>query len=80
MQENSRLKAAPSAEGPTWQPIETIQPHDGEYCLTWRKGRRIDRHMFERRQIGWTWQGLYGYEPTHWMPLPTPPRDPAGKE
>jgi hypothetical protein len=58
-----------------WQLIDERQPEDGQHCLVWRQWPgRIGLYMFERRQIGWTWQGLYGWEPTHWMPLPEPPQ------
>jgi hypothetical protein len=59
---------------PDWRQIACVQPEDGQYCLVWRAWPgRMAVHMFERRQIGWTWQGLYGWEPTHWVPLPAPP-------
>ena len=60
-----------------WQPIDVVQPTDGQRCLVWRAWPgRMEVCEFQRRQIGWSWQGLYGWEPTHWMPLPDPPRPP----
>lgn len=58
-----------------WQPIEHVQPEDDQSCLVWRQWPgRIAVHTFQRRQRpAWTWEGLYGWEPTHWMPLPSPP-------
>jgi hypothetical protein len=89
------LKAAPPAEGPTWQPIETA-PKDRLILVVYRGqwvyiGQWKEDAAFERceRRPGWEvfegedcWYSV-SIEPdeaTHWMPLPTPPRDPAGKE
>ena len=70
-----RMKAAGRAEASAWRRIsKDCLPEDGKYYLVWAKfPGRMDVYMFERRQVGWSWQGLYGYEPTHFMPLPPPP-------
>ena len=70
-----RMKSAGRAEASAWRRIsKDCLPEDGKYYLVWAKfPGRMDVYMFERRQVGWSWQGLYGYEPTHFMPLPPPP-------
>jgi hypothetical protein len=77
------LKAAAPAEGPTWQPIETVRPTSGESLLFFSADG-------DGPFVGWKNDAGSVFaiqEPcsvrrdaTHWMPLPTPPRDPAGKE
>lgn len=65
-----------------WQPIETA-PKDGTSVLTW--GCVHDDggvHMFETPsfqlsrfgETGWVSAALGTHEPTHWMPLPEPPK------
>ena len=58
-----------------WQPIETA-PRDGTNILSWE-------HKMECMIIFWQsgdWhcthdcEDLYFSEPTHWMPLPEPPK------
>lgn len=59
-----------------WQPIETA-PKDGRYVLLmipawyhpprWRVARWKDTGATSG------FEGYYGPEPTHWMPLPPPP-------
>lgn len=65
---------------PQWQPIETAPKHDLETLILYSS---------EGVQIGWfsafhkCWLTTEGKdvwaEPTHWMPLPTPPADMAAK-
>ena len=68
---------APPAAG-EWQDIETA-PTDGRAILLgcqsivssghfWRNANR--KHPRDR----WVWNGWPQCEPTHWMPLPAPPR------
>ena len=60
---------------PQWLSIADVEPPDNEYCLVWRKWPgKIRVYKCELRQLPRvTWEGLYGWEPTHWMPLPPPP-------
>lgn len=64
-----------------WQPIETA-PKDGTEVLLWidddeespRKGHWEPRLSLNRPH---KWSVAYGWcedKPTHWMPLPAPPR------
>ena len=70
-----RQQSAGRAEESAWRRIsKDCLPEDGKYYHVWAKfPGRMDVYMFERRQVGWSWQGLYGYEPTHFMLLPPPP-------
>jgi hypothetical protein len=59
-----------------WQPIETA-PRDGKRVLVWH------RHWYAPSTGQWygDWWGLvyavgpFASQPTHWMPLPSPPED-----
>jgi hypothetical protein len=78
------------AEARVWQPIETA-PKDGEWLICWdgKKVQPLTwiSDTYSTDYTGWAygladWGGtLYeGYneverEPTHWMPLPPPPKD-----
>ena len=62
-----------------WQPIETA-PKDGRWVLVfipeaynWHYG---ERHCAKwvSRESGWSMPGIGGLSPTHWMPLPEPPK------
>lgn len=66
-----------------WQPIETA-PRDGTLVLLWWDGDFAPVGFW---QDGWVYTMtqarnldgavidiLLGYEPTHWMPLPEPPK------
>ena len=65
-----------------WQPIDTA-PKDGSRILAWEPGHAP--YIADFDDYGWLttedWAGDgTGYyipvcEPTHWMPLPAPPRD-----
>lgn len=66
---------------PSWQPIETA-PKDGE-CLLWVETDNGGEVMkLERDSEGrWIYEGEPTYcasfylNPTHWMPLPKPPKE-----
>lgn len=58
-----------------WQPIETA-PKDGTLVLVWDEDTPITASWDEG--FGWcdNVRGTYwGFSPTHWMPLPEPPKD-----
>ena len=63
-----------------WQPIETA-PKSGEHILLVSKGGAVwlghwrDADTPPRWGAGWTRFNCadLGWEPTHWMPLPSPP-------
>ena len=69
-----------------WQPIETA-PWDKEVLLTGSSGyvtykkfiingyRVRDWHQGEWNDVTGTHLSETGWKPTHWMPLPPPPKD-----
>ena len=76
---------------PQWKPIETA-PKDGTPVDLWGKNRlSYDQHSSRRVNVkfgpvlDWfgqernDWQHGRGedYEPTHWMPIPVPPKERA---
>jgi hypothetical protein len=68
--------AAREAEvaGPVWQPIETA-PKDGTTVLVYDAARCRLTWTTEFEDGEWGWPGPYFQaEPTHWMPLPSPPQ------
>ena len=73
---------------PQWQPIETA-PKDGTKVLLYgplscSKGiirkvpkMAVDRYAQPEDKLGWTGWGKFNpkfWPPTHWQPLPEPPR------
>tara|TARA_R110000772_G_scaffold201302_2_gene311663 strand:+ start:516 stop:815 length:300 start_codon:yes stop_codon:yes gene_type:complete len=54
-----------------WLPIETA-PRDGTELLLWQRGVGCGvswwGHDPDNEDLGW-----YKFNPTHWMPLPSPP-------
>lgn len=64
-----------------WQPWETA-PKDGKPFLATWSDTRGDRYVQPVRWLNGQWlhtwdHGQLQAEPTHWMPLPTPPATPA---
>ena len=70
-----------------WLPIETA-PKDGEWILMAWDGkttmaRWVDNSMTVYPWAGWTQPSLFTHlqgKPTHWMPLPEPPKDESGDD
>ena len=68
------------AKGNVWQPIETA-PKDGTQIIVGcSKYKRSYVAIFERGtwRSGWEggdWTFDVELKPTHWMPLPTPPKE-----
>ena len=65
-----------------WQPIETA-PKDGSFCLAakqacWAKAFDHFPYPLKQRWNGEEWEAddgrVYEPQPTHWMPLPAPPK------
>ena len=60
-----------------WQPIETA-PKDGRAVLVLDTGAiLISQWVDDEDGIGWWDNGLMEPPPTHWMPLPDPPKPPT---
>lgn len=68
-----------------WQPIETA-PKDGTEILLYFRFGHIENGSFVKDRLGYgQWNTFYRthcssrwetpYEPSHWMPLPTPPKE-----
>lgn len=60
-----------------WQPIETA-PRDGTEMLGGRLYEGVQKTWFSGRRQRWLYWTANGtdassWDPTHWMPLPTPP-------
>lgn len=56
-----------------WQPIETA-PKDGSKVLILELDSVHDAVYLSRKDIWVSPDGAYGYDPTHWMPMPDPPK------
>jgi hypothetical protein len=55
-----------------WQPIATA-PKDGEDILLAREGHEVGMgYWFPSDGTEWEWQ--FTSTPTHWSPMPEPPR------
>jgi hypothetical protein len=64
----------------TWQPIETA-PKDGTHILAWRNNNPPTVvHWFDDPEAPGFYTSVneiapnYPFNPTHWMPLPEPPK------
>ena len=70
----NRRASTPSPEGQTtWQPIETA-PKDGTWFLAHRPAWALPEIVRWSSYCGGYWQSMEtSVEPTHWMPLPSPP-------
>lgn len=61
-----------------WQPIETA-PKDGTPVILLREGKSVVAYWGGQYGSRWCmdeWIAAYGLDqhPTHWLPLPDPPR------
>jgi hypothetical protein len=65
---------------PRWIPLHEARPPEGEYVLAWwNKHGRSTAGVARRSsdmQGGWWYlkNGIESVAPTHWQPLPEPPR------
>ena len=66
-----------------WMPIETA-PKDGTFILAWCERWRAPATLRWGKVRGFSSRGFVteggvarGYLPTHWMPLPSPPKETA---
>lgn len=72
-----------------WQPIETAPTSGMEWLIGWKESRYSHPPALPMIWFEGCWatpdeaytaqkdliaEGLYRYEPTHWMPMPTPPK------
>jgi hypothetical protein len=61
-----------------WQPIETA-PKDGTHILIYDAyGECSVVYWFtydNGNDCGWTYDGGDRFDPSHWMPLPDPPKE-----
>lgn len=58
-----------------WQPIETAPRNGTRMLVAWLGNPAINRLHFRVRDKEWCdEQGLCYRQPTHWMPLPEPPK------
>lgn len=65
-----------------WQPIETA-PKDGTEILVFDAGAIFISLWFtdpDRGEQGWWDNGIVEPPPTHWMPLPDPPKVGSGTQ
>jgi len=59
-----------------WRPIETA-PKDGTYVLSWDPVEIGFLEVIQWKPWGWETASFDSIAPTHWMPLPEPPKDKA---
>jgi len=59
-----------------WQPIETATPKDDEELLVWANGQVYVANFWNGMKPNKEWWVLneFTIQPTHWMPLPSPPQ------
>lgn len=80
----SALTTEPGApEQAQWRPIETA-PKDGTRVDLWQQGHRVTDAFWDEGEEWWCIDSLYSDgepcplavspEPTHWRPLPAPPK------
>jgi hypothetical protein len=58
-------------EAPRWRPISEV-PRDGRWVLLYDAA---ETGFYGARQGAWDMPGAMMWTPTHWMPLPPPPRE-----
>lgn len=71
-QRNAQWLEAIKPRPPAWQPIETA-PKDGTLVLLFEDGVQYIAHWAETAGGQFFNDAEYQHNPTHWMPLPTPP-------
>jgi len=62
---------------PEWVPIKSA-PQDGTYIVAWLGDVQRVAVICWTQMLGryrWYEPGMGGCAPTHWMPLPAPPKD-----
>ncbi|MBP3409707.1 MAG: DUF551 domain-containing protein [Clostridia bacterium] len=60
---------------PKWISVEERLPEESETVLVYRDGCcGVARLLDVEPEIMWTYTG-FGGDPTHWMPLPEPPKE-----
>lgn len=85
MNARAAIQAMQVPELPKWEGIESA-PKDGTSVLlatelgvligSWGRGRYLGK--VKGYEPAWGCGSAYGWEPTHWMPLPTPPENSNG--
>ena len=60
---------------PKWISVEDRLPDESDTVLVYRDGcYGVSRLMDTEPEIMWTYTGIGG-DPTHWTPLPEPPKE-----
>ena len=74
-----KLDDLPTIEVPTWIPVTERLPKHGAVVLAYTKLNDIETFQWDDKYEEWLGSGLdndhWKEFVTHWMPLPTPPKD-----
>jgi hypothetical protein len=73
----SRIAAAPMAPASGWIPVEERLPEENVCVLAYeghRLGYSIGLSRHHAKSGRWFTERGYPHNPTHWQPLPEPPR------
>ena len=69
------FKAGVESAQPKWISVEERLPEESVTVLVYRDGCcGVARLLDVEPEIMWTYTG-FGGDPTHWMPLPEPPKE-----